>query len=89
MAQRIGLRKGISFGFMLGQGLSVEDALKRLNQSVEGVHTVKAVYELSVSLNIPAPNSLAVYKIGVEGFPAGEVALELLKRPPQTPFEIL
>ena len=27
--------------------------------------------------------------IVVEGFPAGEVALELLKRPPQTPFEIL
>ena len=25
----------------------------------------------------------------MEGFPAGEVALELLKRPPQTPFEIL
>ena len=47
------------------------------------------VYELSESLNIHAPISLAVYKIVVEGFPAGEVALELLKRPPQTPFEIL
>ena len=78
-----------SFGYMLGQGLSVEEALKRLNQTVEGVHTVKAVYELSESLNIHAPISLAVYKIVVEGFPAGEVALELLKRPPQTPFEIL
>jgi len=78
-----------SFGYMLGQGLSVEEALKRLNQTVEGVHTVKAVYELSESLNIHAPISLAVYKIVVEGFPACEVALELLKRPPQTPFEIL
>ena len=78
-----------SFGYMLGQGLSVEEALKRLNQTVEGVHTVKAVYELSESLNIHAPISLAVYKFVVEGVPAGEVALELLKRPPQTPFEIL
>ena len=33
-----------SFGYMLGQGLSVEEALKRLNQTVEGVHTVKAVF---------------------------------------------
>ena len=74
---------------MLGQGLSVEEALKRLNQTVEGVHTVKAVYELSESLNIHAPISHAVYKIVVEGFPAGEVALELLKRPPHTPFENL
>ena len=56
---------------MLGQGLSVEEALKRLNQTVEGVHTVKAEYELSESLNIHAPISLAVYKIVVEGFPAG------------------
>jgi glycerol-3-phosphate dehydrogenase (NAD(P)+) len=78
-----------SLGYMLGQGLSVEEALKRLNQTVEGVHTVKAVYELSESLNIHAPISLAVYKIVVEGLPAGEVALELLRRPPQSPFETL
>ena len=58
----------ITFGYMLGQGLSEEEALKRLNQTVEGVHTVKAVYELSESLNIHAPISLAVYKIVVEGF---------------------
>ena len=42
-----------------------------------------------LSLNIHAPISLVVYKIVVEGFPAGEVALELLKMPPQTPLEIL
>ena len=47
------------------------------------------MYELSESLNILAPISLAVYKFVVVGFPAGDVALELLKRPPQSPFEIL
>ena len=54
-----------SFGYMLGQGLSVEEALKRLEELIEEerkelrVHTVKAVYELSESLNIHAPISLA------------------------------
>ncbi len=78
-----------SFGYMLGKGLSVEEALKKLNQTVEGVHTVRAVYELSISLKIHAPISLAVYKVVVEGLPAHEVALELLRRPPQSPFETL
>ena len=63
--------------------------MRAKRQVVEGVHTVKAVYELSESLNIHAPIRLAVYKIVVEGYPAGEVALEHLKRPHQTPFEIL
>ncbi|MFN4318876.1 MAG: NAD(P)H-dependent glycerol-3-phosphate dehydrogenase [Aquificaceae bacterium] len=78
-----------SFGYLLGQGLSVEEALKRLNQTVEGIHTVKAVYELSKALNIYAPISVGVYKAVVEGLPPLEVALELLKRPPQSPFETL
>ncbi|MFN3870575.1 MAG: NAD(P)H-dependent glycerol-3-phosphate dehydrogenase [Aquificaceae bacterium] len=78
-----------SFGYLLGQGLSVEEALKKLNQTVEGVHTVKAVYELSKTLNIHAPITLGVYKAVVEGVPPLQVALELLKRPPQNPFETL
>ena len=46
-------------------GLWEEDLLqlKRLNQTVEGVHTVKAVYELSESLNIHAPISLSLIHI--------------------------
>ncbi len=78
-----------SFGYLLGQGLSVEKALEKLNQTVEGVHTVKAVYELSKTLNIHAPISLGVYRAVVEGAPPLQVALELLKRPPQNPFETL
>ncbi len=76
-----------SFGYLIGQGFSVEEALQRLGQTVEGVHTVKAVYELSKNKGIHAPISWAVYSVVVEGLPPREVALELLRRPPQNPFE--
>lgn len=78
-----------TFGYFIGQGLSLEEALERLNQTVEGIHTVKAVQKLSLERNIHTPISTAVYKIVIEGYPPKEVALELLKRPPQNPFEIL
>ncbi|MCS6957771.1 MAG: NAD(P)H-dependent glycerol-3-phosphate dehydrogenase [Aquificaceae bacterium] len=76
-----------SFGYMLGQGLSVEEALKALNQTVEGIHTVRAVYELSRKNNLHAPISLAVYRAVVEKVDPRQVALDLLRRPPQNPFE--
>ncbi|MFN7064610.1 MAG: NAD(P)H-dependent glycerol-3-phosphate dehydrogenase [Aquificaceae bacterium] len=78
-----------TFGYLIGQGLSVEESLKRLNQTVEGVYTVRAVYELSKALDLHTPISLAVYRAVAEGLPPLEVALELLKRPPQNSFEIL
>lgn len=78
-----------TFGYLLGQGLSVEEALKKLNQTVEGYHTVKALYEISKEKNIHAPISLAVYKVVVEGLPPSHVAFELLRKPPQNPFESL
>ncbi|MCS7262287.1 MAG: NAD(P)-dependent glycerol-3-phosphate dehydrogenase [Aquificaceae bacterium] len=76
-----------SLGYMLGQGLSLQEALRRLSQTVEGVHTVRAVYELSKELRLHMPVSHGVYQVVVEGLPPREVALELLKRPPQNHFE--
>ncbi|MDW8032237.1 MAG: NAD(P)H-dependent glycerol-3-phosphate dehydrogenase [Aquificaceae bacterium] len=76
-----------SFGFLLGQGLSVEGALERLNQTVEGIHTARAVYELSKRKNLHAPLSSAVYRVVAEGLSPQASALELLKRPPHNPFE--
>ena len=78
-----------TFGYLLGQGLSMEEILQRLNQTVEGIHTVKAVYRLSTERSLHAPISTAVYRVVVEGYPPRDVALELLRRPPQSPFETL
>ncbi|MCS7307596.1 MAG: NAD(P)-dependent glycerol-3-phosphate dehydrogenase [Aquificaceae bacterium] len=78
-----------TFGYLLGQGMSVKDSLKELNQTVEGMYTASAVYQLSKRLQLHAPISSAVYKVVVEDAPPRETALELLKRPPQNPFETL
>lgn len=78
-----------TLGYLIGQGLSVEEALRKLNQTVEGIHTVKAVRRISSERNLYTPICDAVYRVVVEGFPPLETALELLKRPPQSPFETL
>lgn len=78
-----------TLGYLVGQGMSVKEALQKLNQTVEGVHTVRAVYRLSAERGVHAPVSAAVYRVVVEGCSPRDVALELLKRPPQNPFEIL
>jgi glycerol-3-phosphate dehydrogenase len=76
-----------TFGFLLGQGLSLEQAQEKIGQVVEGKETVKAVKELSEKLNLYAPISWAVYRVVVEGEEPLKVARELLLRPPQRDFE--
>ncbi len=78
-----------TFGYLIGQGLSLQEALERLNQTVEGIHTVKAVYRISKDKKLHAPISTAVYKVLVEDHSPKETALELLRKPPQSPFETL
>jgi glycerol-3-phosphate dehydrogenase (NAD(P)+) len=76
-----------TFGFLLGQGLSLEQAQEKIGQVVEGKETVKAVKELSEKLNLYTPISWAVYRVVVEGEEPLKVARELLLRPPQRDFE--
>jgi glycerol-3-phosphate dehydrogenase (NAD(P)+) len=76
-----------TFGFLLGQGLSLEQAQERIGQVVEGKETVKAVKELSENLGLYAPISWAVYRVVVEGEEPLKVARELLLKPPQRDFE--
>ncbi|WP_448583619.1 NAD(P)H-dependent glycerol-3-phosphate dehydrogenase [Thermocrinis sp.] len=78
-----------TFGFLLGQGLSVEEAENRIKQVVEGKETVKAVKKLTEELNIYAPISWAVYQVVVEKISPELVARNLLLRPPQREFEYL
>lgn len=76
-----------TFGFLLGQGLSLEQAQEKIGQVVEGKETVKAVKGLSEKLGLYAPISWAVYRVVVEGEEPLKVARELLLKPPQNDFE--
>ncbi len=83
------LSRNRSLGYMIGKGMSVESALKALNQTVEGVHTVEAVVGLSQTLGVHTPISHAVYRVLFLGESPLNVARELLLRPPQNEFESL
>lgn len=76
-----------TFGYLLGRGLSVKEAIKEIGQTVEGLYTAKALYQLSEEKGLHAPISKAVYRVVVEGQSSLETALELLRVPPQRDFE--
>ncbi len=76
------LSRNRTFGFLLAKGKSKEKILKELNQTVEGIETVKAVYEIVRKRNIYAPVSEAVFKVVIEGKSIKETVKELLLREP-------
>ncbi len=78
-----------SFGYLLGQGESVEDALKKVGQVVEGFETTKAVKKLSDELGVYTPICDAVHRVVVEGESLFDTVNSLLLRPPQMEFESL
>jgi len=57
------LSRNRTFGKLIGQGYSVEEALKKINQTVEGVKTAEALYEIIRQKNIFAPICEGVYRI--------------------------
>jgi glycerol-3-phosphate dehydrogenase (NAD(P)+) len=54
-------------GILIGQGKSVEEALKEVRMVVEGVNTTRSTYELAESLNIDMPITDQLYKVLFEG----------------------
>jgi glycerol-3-phosphate dehydrogenase (NAD(P)+) len=71
------LSRNRQFGLSIGRGKGKVDE----KYIVEGVYTVKAVYELSRKLKVEMPISEAVYKVIYEKKKPLEVMKELLSRP--------
>jgi glycerol-3-phosphate dehydrogenase (NAD(P)+) len=76
------LSRNRSLGYMIGRGKSVEEALEKLGQVVEGIETVKAVKKLSSDLGVHTPISDAVYRIVIEKEDIRQVVRSLLLNPP-------
>ncbi len=74
------LSRNRTFGYLLGKGLSVEQALKEVNQVVEGAKTAKAIKKLAEKHNLELPISEAVYKVIYENLPIKEAVKLLLSR---------
>jgi glycerol-3-phosphate dehydrogenase (NAD(P)+) len=82
------LSRNRTFGILLGKGLSPEEALGRIGQTVEGVETLKALKPLVDREGIYAPITTAVYEVVVEGRDLREVLREMLLRTPGEEFSL-
>ncbi len=68
------------FGLLIGKNKKATEALKEINQTVEGYYTVKAIYEVALKEKLDLPISTAVYNILYENMPIKEVMKNLLSR---------
>ena len=83
------LSRNRTFGKLIGKGYTVEEALKKIGQTVEGVKTAEAVYKIAEEKNIYTPICRAVYEV-INGADLKEVVNQLLETPPGEEFrEIL
>ena len=76
------LSRNRRFGLAIGRGRPVGQALKEIG-TVEGYHTVRAVYHLSQKLGLELPISQTVYRVLYEGLPLREAVENLLNRTPK------
>lgn len=67
-------------GILIGQGKSIEDALKEVNMVVEGVNTTKSTYELSKKIGVEMPITNELYKALFEGKNPREAVNDLMLR---------
>ena len=74
------LSRNRTFGYLLGKGLSIEEALKEVKQVVEGAKTSIAVKRLAEKHNLELPISEAVYNVIYKNLPIKEAVKSLLNR---------
>ena len=67
-------------GLLVGSGLSLDAAVKKLGTTPEGAHAVKAIYKKG-ALQESLPIAKAVYSILFEGVPAEGLVKQLMSRP--------
>ena len=67
-------------GILIGQGKSVEEAMKEVGAVVEGYYAAEAAYQLSKRQGVDMPITTAAYQVLYEGRSAAEAVKELLSR---------
>ncbi|NPA53743.1 MAG: NAD(P)-dependent glycerol-3-phosphate dehydrogenase [Aquificae bacterium] len=77
------LSRNRTFGYLLGKGLSIEKAFKKVGQVVEGAKTVKAIKQLAEKHNVELPISEVVYQVIYENLSPKEAVKILMNRQPK------
>jgi glycerol-3-phosphate dehydrogenase (NAD(P)+) len=68
-------------GIFIGQGLTPEEAVKRVGMTVEGYHTTKTAYKLANKLSVSMPIVTEAYKVLYEHKDPETAVKELMGRP--------
>lgn len=76
-----GLSRNRAVGQALGEGKSLEEAQKSINQVAEGVKTAKSAYLLMEKLGVDCPIIEAVYRVLYAGVPLVDAVQSLVERP--------
>ncbi|HHT97621.1 MAG TPA: NAD(P)H-dependent glycerol-3-phosphate dehydrogenase [Clostridiales bacterium] len=67
-------------GYLIGQGLSMDQAMKEVNQIVEGVYSAKAAYALANKNNVEMPIVEQINQVLFEGKSPDDAVTDLLMR---------
>lgn len=73
------LSRNYRIGNMLGRGMSIDAAVKKLGQTAEGVNTIQQVHEKATKEGIYMPITHALYAVIYEDKAALGVALQLME----------
>ncbi|MBL10892.1 MAG: glycerol-3-phosphate dehydrogenase [Acidiferrobacteraceae bacterium] len=70
-------------GIGLGEGRSLPEVLKEINQEAEGINSARALFDKSIALRIELPITEQIYRILFEGTNPMTAVQNLLDREPQ------
>lgn len=68
-------------GILIGQGLTAEEAVKRVGMTVEGISAANAAYALSRKYDVQMPIVEQLHAVLHENKPVKEVVIDLMERP--------
>ena len=74
------LSRNYQIGLRIGQGMNLDQAIRDLNQTAEGINTVKVISKSAQKLGIDMPLASALYQILFEGRTMSAVIKELMDR---------
>lgn len=76
-------------GYLMGQGFTMEEAMKEVNQVVEGVNSAKAALTLARKYDVEMPIVEQINKVLFEGKTAKEALADLLLRDKRKEYKTL
>lgn len=74
------ISRNCRFGYLLAQGMSSQEAQKKIGMVVEGAYTCVSALQLSKLLRIPMPITEIVHKIIYENLPISTAVQRLMER---------